>query len=331
MMKSQREPKKYEERLPSLPQSSMITKALRAANEIVHGVVHSPMEDVENGCPREDAQPMGTHCSLRPTINRFNEAYYKINHPNDSSQGEILHKETYKVPVNATTIGIPNKEQPVLINPSVLATWESLTRMTLQVANHLDWLIAAAIKILSLGDALTKEQSSDVTGLLASTSTALVHVAHLQTRLLASMCTIRREALLKKSHLEDSTNHFLRSQPIGCQDLFNGQVTVARKADAAVKQEKLIAKSIAPKAQNNPPKSFGNPNQMGNQAKGNQGNPKPQSRRQRRFDNKKKQQFHGQGFQKKDNPSQPQGGAGRGRGRGKDLNSFSSSQAKPRV
>ena len=308
----------------SLPQSTVISRSIRAANSIVQGVSASPL--IEDGTPREDAQAMGVHCNITPPVIRFKRGYYSVNHSGAHAPktGEALFEKGFKVPTNASTVGIPSREAAVSVPIDTLLAWESLARATMQVTNHLDWFVGAAIKLLSWGEILSQEQSADVSALLSSASTALVHVAHLQARSMASMCTVRREALLKGSPLEDCTAHFLRSQPIGSMDIFNGQIRVARKADAQLKQEKLIAKSTRYFPQ-------GQQHQPGGQPKGQH---QAQSRSSlRKAKRKSKQKAKPASIPQ--TPAQPPpggSGAGRGRGRGRGRGShFSAPPSRPGV
>ena len=120
MQKQQEFIKKKEDKLTPPPQSSMITRAIRAANNIVQGVNHSPLD--KPGCAREDAQPMEQHCSLKPSITKFNEAYYKLHLSGRTAplKGKTLHKKAYKVPSASPTIGVSTKELAITVTQTVV-------------------------------------------------------------------------------------------------------------------------------------------------------------------------------------------------------------------
>ena len=231
-----------EERHPALPQSELLSSAVRTVNNAIRGVAQFPLE--EPGKTRDGAQSWGSHISLTsPPIPFYRPDYYKVWHaPEVVPEERVLTNKLWSVDAAALRSGGRPDGAACPVKIAQLRDWEAMIRASLGVLNHLDWFMSTVLVILGTGD-LTSEKVAEVRNLLSSSGIALNHVSQIQARLLGSNATVRRESILAGSVLDKDTRQFLRDQPICLPELFGNKCGEALKVASEDRQKQFILKA----------------------------------------------------------------------------------------
>ena len=289
------------ERHPALPQSELLSSAVRTVNNAIRGVAQSPLE--EPGKARDGAQSWGSHISLTsPPIRFYRPDYYKVWHaPDVVPEERVLTNKLWAVDAAALRSGGRPDGAACPVKIAQLRDWEAMIRASLGVLNHLDWFMSTVLVILGTGE-LTSEKVAEVRNLLSSSGIALNHVSQIQARLLGSNATVRRESILASSVLDKDMRQFLRDQPICLPELFGSKCGEALKVASEDRQKQFILKAALGGPFRSPPL------------------PTPQGSQrfvQRREKGRTSYTPKPQGHTRLPKPSFPPRRPGRGRGRGK--------------
>ena len=230
-----------EERHPALPQSELLSSAVRTVNNAIRGVAQSPLE--MPGKARDGAQSWGSHISLTsPPIRFYRPDYYKVWHAPEVVPEERVLSKLWSVDAAALRSGGRPDGAACPVKIAQLRDWEAMIRASLGVLNHLDWFMSTVLVILGTGE-LTSEKVAEVRNLLLSSGIALNHVSQIQARLLGSNATVRRESILASSVLDKDTRQFLRDQPICLPELFGSKCGEALKVASEERQKQFILKA----------------------------------------------------------------------------------------
>ena len=174
-----------EDRHPSLPGSGVLGRVLHHAGGVLEGVAHSPL--VEAGRAREGAQRWGTYMSLTsPPIRQYKAEYYKIHYAAEVPEAEVLQPQQLWSTSSFLAIAKGTPPTDFWIRHSLLRDWEGLQRASLWVINHLDWFLSTVWKMVAAVE-VEPEMRANIDNMLTSSSVAVIHLAHMRTRLLAAM------------------------------------------------------------------------------------------------------------------------------------------------
>jgi hypothetical protein len=140
-----------EERHPALPQSELLSSAVRTVNNAIRGVAQFPLE--EPGKTRDGAQSWGSHISLTsPPIHLYRPDYYKVWHaPEVVPEERVLTNKLWSVDAAALRSGGRPDGAACPVKIAQLRDWEAMIRASLGVLNHLDWFMSTVLVILGTG------------------------------------------------------------------------------------------------------------------------------------------------------------------------------------
>ena len=227
-----------EEKTPALPLSGVMANAARHVTGVVAGVSRSPL--AEDGRAREDDQRWGTHVSLSsPAIRQFKPDYYRVHYPDDIPEDERIYPHSNWSTASAAQISKNGCPADFWVKAVQMRDWEAMSRARLGILNHLDWFMSSAWTVLD-GCPIEKDRQADIDKLMSASGIAVNQLAHIQMRSLASNATVRREAILESSVLDRQGALFLRSQPIGGTDLFDGRCAEALCVASVQKKNNLL-------------------------------------------------------------------------------------------